>query len=62
MSHHKLGHAAQAHNFFVLAGRWSAKHEDIPAGNREELAAFHAEAAAVLGLEKSLPDSKLDNP
>jgi hypothetical protein len=61
MSHHKLGHAGPARDFFVLAGRWSVKLNDLSPDMREELAAFRAEAVVVLGLEPP-PAPKPDHP
>jgi len=52
MAHHRLGHADQARACFDRAVRWWGEHKNLPAQYAEELAAFRAEAEAVLGLAR----------
>jgi tetratricopeptide (TPR) repeat protein len=52
MSHLQLGDSARARQFYDLAVRWSGTHKEALAPYLVELAAFHAEAAGLLGLAK----------
>jgi hypothetical protein len=48
MCHHRLGDAAKARDFFDQAERWP-RPAQLTAREMEELTAFRAEAAAMLG-------------
>jgi predicted enzyme related to lactoylglutathione lyase len=49
MTHHQLGEAARARQFYDLAVRWSVAHPDNV--SPMELTAIQAEAAELLGAE-----------
>jgi tetratricopeptide (TPR) repeat protein len=48
MAHHHLGHRDEARGCFERAVRWLGGHKSLPANYTQELAAFRAEAEAVL--------------
>jgi WD40 repeat protein/tetratricopeptide (TPR) repeat protein len=48
MAHHRLGDRAEARSCFDRAIRWLAEHPELPGQYTKELAAFRAEAEAVL--------------
>jgi hypothetical protein len=50
MSHHRLGEAARARDYYDWAVRWVSTQPDLRPENREELAAFRAEAEGLLGV------------
>jgi WD40 repeat protein len=52
MSHHQLGDSAKARQFYDLAVRWSGAHQESLRPFVEELTAFHAEAAGLLGVKE----------
>ena len=57
MAHHRLGHRREARDCFVRAVTWVAVKKDLSQRETGELAAFRAEAAAVLaGNIGELPD------
>ena len=48
MAHHRLGHRPEARACYDRAVRWVAEQKTLPAQYAKELAAFRAEAEAVL--------------
>jgi tetratricopeptide (TPR) repeat protein len=50
VSHHRLENRADATRCFDRAVRWLAEHPELPGQYTKELAAFRAEAEAILGL------------
>jgi hypothetical protein len=52
MSHHHLGEAARARDYYDWAVRWPQTHPKLTAGHLEELDVFRAEAAKLLGIDK----------
>ena len=63
MSHHQQGDSARARQCYDLAVRWSGSHQESLAPYVVELAAFHAEAAGLLGLGKpEKPNDKESSP
>jgi serine/threonine protein kinase/WD40 repeat protein len=53
MSLHRLGETARARDYYNCAVRWGEARRDLAQIERDELAAFRAEAAALLGLDRS---------
>ena len=51
MSHHRLGELARARDYYDWAVRWANAQRDLPEGYADELAAFRAEAGALLGID-----------
>jgi len=51
LSHHRLGEAARARDYYDLAVRWTLAQRGLSAGQLDELAAFRAEAEELLGIE-----------
>ncbi len=51
MSHHRLGDAARARDYYAWAVRWSSARRDLTGACREELNLFRAEAEEVLHLK-----------
>jgi serine/threonine protein kinase/WD40 repeat protein len=52
MSHQRLGHSAEAHEYFEQANASAKAETGLSPGHRQELAAFRAEAERVLGIVK----------
>jgi hypothetical protein len=52
MSHHRLGEAARARDYYDWAVRWTRSQRGLSAGHLEELTVFRAEAAELLGIDK----------
>jgi WD40 repeat protein len=50
MSHHRLGEAARARDYYAWAVRWAPMQRDLGSSHLEELAAFRAEAEDLLGI------------
>jgi serine/threonine protein kinase/WD40 repeat protein len=57
MSHHRLGQAARAKDYYDLAIRWMASPKGLPAEFSEELILFRAEAERLM---KKKPEKKTD--
>jgi serine/threonine protein kinase/WD40 repeat protein len=53
MSHHRLGEPARARDYYEWAVRWTKSQHAPDARVPEEVAAFHAEATDVLGLDRT---------
>jgi WD40 repeat protein/tRNA A-37 threonylcarbamoyl transferase component Bud32 len=51
MSHHRLGEAARARDYYDWAVRWVSTQRDLTPDRLDELAACRAEAKALLGIE-----------
>jgi tetratricopeptide (TPR) repeat protein len=63
MAHHRLGHRAEARACFDRAVRWVSEHKTLAPQHVSELAAFRAEADAVLaGPAGKLPDDVFGGP
>ena len=63
MAHHQLGHQREARGHYDQAVRWLEAQKDLSALHTNELAAFRAEAEAVLGRSADdLPDQVFANP
>jgi tetratricopeptide (TPR) repeat protein len=63
MAHHRLGHRAEARACFDRAVRRVSERKTLDSAPASELAAFRAEAEAVLGLPASaLPDNAFAGP
>jgi len=63
MAQHRLGHNAEARSCFDRAVRWLAEQHDLSEQYTRELAAFRAEAEAVLaGPAGELPDDVFAGP
>jgi tetratricopeptide (TPR) repeat protein len=52
MSHHRLGEAERARDYYDLAVRWARAQPLLKAAHLEELAAFRAEAEQLLGIDR----------
>ena len=52
MSHHRLGEATRARDYYDWAVRWPRTHPKLSPGHHEELDRFRAEAADLLGIGK----------
>src|SRR5262245_4164803 len=52
MSHHRLGEAERARDYYDWAVRWARAQRGLSAGRLEELAMFRAEAAELLGVKE----------
>jgi hypothetical protein len=50
MSHHRLGEAARARDYYDWAVRWASTRSDLQAENLDELTALRAEAGELLGI------------
>jgi tetratricopeptide (TPR) repeat protein len=50
MSHHRLGEAARARDYYDWAVRWVSMQRDLKPEHREELITFRAEAEGLLGV------------
>ncbi len=63
MAHHRLGHCGRARACYDRAVRWMQRQNDLPEQNAKELAAFRAEAEAVLAVALvQLPEDVFANP
>jgi eukaryotic-like serine/threonine-protein kinase len=66
MSHHRLGEAARARDYYDCAVRWSRMQRDLSAGHLEELTVFQAEAEELLkqesGTKNQAPEKKKSQP
>jgi tetratricopeptide (TPR) repeat protein len=63
MAHYRLGHRPEARDCFDRAGRWLGEQKSLPERQARELAAFRAEAEAVLaGTVRELPDNVFAMP
>jgi serine/threonine protein kinase/WD40 repeat protein len=51
MSYHRLGETARARAYFDLAARWTRSQRGLSDGDLEELGAFRAEAAELIGID-----------
>ncbi len=54
MSHHRLGDAERARDYYDLAGRWMKNQKGLSARHVEELTLFRAEADEVLGVKSEV--------
>jgi serine/threonine protein kinase/WD40 repeat protein len=52
MSHHRLGETVRARDYYDWAVRWVSTQQDLRPENLDELAAFRAEAAELLGIDR----------
>ena len=52
MSHHRLGEAARARDYYDWAVRWVQVQRDLKPEHLEELTAFRAEAEELLGIDR----------
>ena len=52
MSHHRLGEAARARDYYDWAVRWVQLQPGLGAGHIEELSDFRAEAEELLGIDR----------
>jgi eukaryotic-like serine/threonine-protein kinase len=63
MAHHRLGHRREARACYDRALQWIGRQNDLSKQNAEELAAFRAEADAVLAVPlPQLPDNVFAEP
>jgi hypothetical protein len=63
MTHHRLGHRAEARVCYERSVRWRGRQNDMTEENAKEFAAFRAEAEAVLAIPTvQLPDNVFADP
>ena len=63
MAHHRLGHRATARGYYDRAVLWIRRQKDLTGPNAKELAAFRAEAEAVLAVRfDDLPERAFADP
>jgi serine/threonine protein kinase/WD40 repeat protein len=63
MAHHRLGHRDEARAYYDRAVRWLSEQKGLSEQYPKELAAFRAEAEAVLaGSSREMPDNVLAEP
>jgi tetratricopeptide (TPR) repeat protein len=53
MSYHRLGNPSSAHSWFERSSAWAKEQSRLSAADSAELAAFHSEAAALLGISNT---------